>query len=95
MIFLPSFLDIIRMSAFIVSPRSSKLNSLPTKCFPLIYDLNGSKFRVHKHLGLIQAIFDISKLILAHKLGFPISIVVVGGGLSPPIQGTRCRRSGE
>ena len=47
MIFLSVFLDVTRMSMSIVS----KLwNSLPIKCFPLTYDLSGSKSRISRHL---------------------------------------------
>ena len=32
-------------------PRTARLwNSLPIECFPLIYDLNGFKSRINKHL---------------------------------------------
>ena len=30
--------------------RSSLWNSLPIKCFPLTYDLNGFKSRINRHL---------------------------------------------
>ena len=52
MIFLPSFVDVIRMSVSTVS-FLAKLDSgilMLIKCFPLTYDLNGFKFKINRHL---------------------------------------------
>ena len=50
-IFLPPFLDVIRISVSTVFfPCTARLwNSLPIECFPLIYDLNGFKSSMNKH----------------------------------------------
>ena len=52
-IFLLPFLDRCYEDVYVSSffPHTARLwNSLPSECFPLIYDLNGLKSRVYKHL---------------------------------------------
>ena len=48
---LSPFLDVIRMSVSSLFSRTSSLwNSLPIECFALIYNLNGFKSRINRHL---------------------------------------------
>ena len=48
-IFLSPYLDVRRMSILIAS-FFAHLNSLPIKCFPLTFNLNGLKCRINRHL---------------------------------------------
>ena len=51
MIFLLSFLDVIRMSMSTIFPHTAKLwSSLAIEWFPLSYDQNGFKSRLNRNL---------------------------------------------
>ena len=72
MIFLSLFLDVARISVNNFFPRLARLrNSLPMKCFPLTYDLNGLKSRITRHLLIVGSFSkQISCMLLSFHASF-------------------------